>query len=163
MLKIREAKPSDHDAIWHIFHEIVSLGETYVFSPETSREEALKIWVEKPTAAYVAILQGAIVGTYYIKPNQPSLGSHVCNCGYMVAEKASGRGVATAMCKHSQVEARRLGFHAMQFNLVVSTNERAVKLWQSLGFEIIGTLPKSFNHKRLGFVDAHVMYKWLYP
>ncbi|MGD2159208.1 MAG: GNAT family N-acetyltransferase [Anaerolineales bacterium] len=161
MPRIRAAQPQDHDAIWAIFHKIVSKGETYAFDPNTSREEALRVWIEKPTATYVAELNGDIVGTYYIKPNQPKLGAHICNCGYMVAPEARGRGIATAMCEHSQIEARRLGFLAMQFNLVVSTNEDALHLWSKLGFELIGTLPKAFQHKRLGFVDAHIMYKWL--
>lgn len=162
-MKIRQVRPSDSEAIWSIFHEIVSLGETYPFSPDTSKKEALELWIQKPAATYVAELEGEIAGTYYIKPNQPALGSHVCNCGYMVPLRARGQGVATAMCEHSQAEARRLGFRAMQFNLVVSTNEGAVRLWQKLGFEIVGTLPKAFNHQRLGFVDAFVMYKWLEP
>jgi RimJ/RimL family protein N-acetyltransferase len=160
LLSIHAAQPQDEDAIWAIFHEIVSIGETYAFDPNTSREEALRLWVEKPTATYVAELDGEIVGTYYIKPNQPALGAHVCNCGYMVALEARGRGIATAMCEHSQGEARRLGFRAMQFNLVVSTNEDALHLWKKLGFQVIGTLPKAFHHKRFGLVDAHVLYKW---
>ncbi len=114
MLNIRHAEPSDHNEIWEIFHEIVSHGETYPFAPETERDEALKIWIEIPTATYVAELDLKIVGTYYIKPNQPGLGSHVCNCGYMVSAKARGQGVATTMCKHSQIEAQRMGFLAMQ-------------------------------------------------
>jgi L-amino acid N-acyltransferase YncA len=160
-VNIRKAEPADYEAIWSIFHEIVSLGETYAFAPDTTRQEAIEIWIEKPTATYVAELDGQIVGTYYIKPNQPALGSHVCNCGYMVPSQARGRGIATAMCEHSQFEARRLGFRAMQFNLVVSTNEAAVRLWRKLGFKVVGIVPKAFNHTKLGFVDACVMYKWL--
>lgn len=121
----------------------------------------MDVWLNKPTATYVAELDGAVVGTYTIKPNQPGLGSHVCNCGYMVSAAARGKGIGAAMGEHSQVEAWRLGFLAMQFNLVVSTNEDAVRLWSRLGFEIVGTLPGAFHHSRLGFVDAYVMYKWL--
>lgn len=161
MLCIREAKTSDHDAIWKIFHEIISSGETYPYPMDTSKEEALNIWIGQPTSTYIAQLDGVTVGTYYIKPNQPGLGSHVCNCGYMVTEKARGCGVGSAMCEHSQIEARRLGFQAMQFNLVAASNLDAVKLWQKMGFDIIGTLPKAFNHRRLGLIDAHVMYKRL--
>ena len=163
MLTIREAKKSDCDDIWTIFHEVVSKGDTYSFSTETDRKKALEIWIEKPAATYVAELDGKVVGTYFIKPNQPGLGAHVCNCGYMVAESARGRGVATAMCLHSQAEAQRMGFLGMQFNFVVSTNAGAVRLWQKLGFNIVGTLPKAFNHKRFGLVDAHVMFKWFLP
>jgi L-amino acid N-acyltransferase YncA len=160
-LTIREARESDHDAIWSIFSGIVSRGDTYPFAPDTGTGEALDLWLNKPTATYVAELEGAVVGTYYIKPNQPELGAHVCNCGYMVSEAVRGQGIGAAMCQHSQDEARRLGFLAMQFNLVVSTNERAVRLWKGLGFEIVGTLPRAFQHRSLGLVDAYVMYKWL--
>ena len=102
-----------------------------------------------------------ILGTYYIKPNQPTLGAHVCNCGYIVAEQARGRGIASAMCEHSQREAATRGYRAMQYNLVVSTNDVAVQLWIKQGFEIIGTLPNSFRHAQRGYVDAHVMFKQL--
>jgi len=102
---------------------------------------------------------GAIIGTYYLKPNQPGLGSHVCNCGYVVSDRARGHGVATLMCVHSQQEAVRLGFRAMQYNLVVSTNDGAIRLWKKLGFDIVGTLPGAFRHPRMGFVDAFVMFK----
>jgi ribosomal protein S18 acetylase RimI-like enzyme len=163
MLTIRKAEKSDIDDIWAILHEIVSKGDTYAFPPETSGEEALEIWMERPNATYVAELDGRVFGTYFIKPNQPGLGAHVCNCGYMVTEAARGQGVGTAMCLHSQVEARRMGFLAMQFNFVVSTNTGALRLWEKLGFNIVGTLPKAFNHKRFGLVDAHVMFKWLVP
>lgn len=162
-MEIRAATPEDHEAIWAIFHEIVSRGDTYAFDPETGREEALEIWVHRPAATYVCELDGQIAGTYYVKANQPALGAHVCNCGYMVPAWARGRGIATAMCLHSQVEAVRLGFKAMQFNLVVATNEVAVRLWQSLGYDVVGTLPRAFNHRTIGLVDAHVMYKWLEP
>ena len=110
-----------------------------------------------------AAASGAALGTYYIKPNQPGAGSHVCNCGYIVGEEVRGRGVATLMCEHSQREAIRRGFRAMQFNLVVSTNESAVRLWQKLGYDIVGTLPGAFKLPRQGFVDAYVMYKQLEP
>jgi ribosomal protein S18 acetylase RimI-like enzyme len=104
---------------------------------------------------------GRVAGTYFIKPNQPGLGSHVCNCGYVVAPEAQGQGIAAALCEHSQREAVALNFRAMQFNLVVATNERAIRLWQKLGFSVAGTLPRAFHHQRLGFVDALVMYKEL--
>jgi len=159
MLNIRKAEQSDNDDIWAIFHEVVSKGDTYAFSPQTGRKEALEIWTLKPDATYVAEVDGKVVGTYFIKPNQPDLGAHVCNCGYMVTEPARGKGVATAMCLHSLAEAGRMGFLAMQFNFVVSTNEGAVRLWQKLGFHIVGTLPGAFNHERFGLVDAHVMFK----
>lgn len=115
-----------------------------------------------PSATFVAVDEDdEVIGTYYIKPNQPALGAHVCNCGYIVAENARGHGVAAAMCEHSQREALSRDFRAMQYNLVVSTNEGAIRLWKRHGFEIIGTLPKAFRHLQLGFVDAFVMYKQL--
>jgi len=160
---IREAQTSDFDAIWEIFAAVVSAGETYPYEPQTTKEEAYRLWFELPQATCVVQEDSEILGTYYIKPNQPGLGSHVCNCGYMVAERARRRGIATQMCQHSQQMALEFGFKAMQFNLVVSTNKGAVKLWQKLGFQIVGTLPNAFNHQKLGYVDAFVMYQWLDP
>ena len=161
MLHIRKATDADFDAIWPIFHETVERGDTYAYPPNTDRAGGYNFWMEKPLATYVAVLEGQVVGTYYIKPNQIGLGDHVCNAGYMVGAQARGRGIARAMCEHSQDEARKLGFRAMQFNLVVSTNEVAVQLWLKMGYEIVGTLPQAFRHQELGFVDALVMYKLL--
>lgn len=161
MLDIKLAQNDGFEAIWPVMHEVLRTGDTYPFAPETTREEAFQIWMKKPQATYVAYLDDEIVGTYYIKANQPGLGSHVCNAGYMVRAGARGKGIGKAMCKHSLGEARKLGFKAMQYNLVVSTNTGAVKLWQDMGFEIIGTLSKAFNHREKGFVDAFVMYQWL--
>ena len=158
-MEIRGAQDSDFDGIWEIFHEVVQDGDTYVYDPETTREQAYAIWMSKST--YVAVQDGQIVGTYILKPNQPGLGSHVANAGYMVKRGASGKGIGAALCEHSMEEARRLGFQAMQFNMVVSTNERAVALWQRMGFKIVGTLPKVFRHSRLGLVDAYVMHRSL--
>ena len=158
---IRTATEQDFDAIWPIFHEIVAAGETYAYDPNTNREEAHKIWLHTPRQTFVAEVDGRIVGTYYIKTNQAGPGSHVCNCGYMVASRARGLGVATAMCEHSQKVAVELGYQAMQFNFVASSNEGAVRLWHQLGFETVGRLPKAFNHPTKGYVDALVMYKWL--
>ena len=160
-MDIREATEIDFDRIWPLLHEIVSAGDTYAIDRNTRREEALNLWLRKPHKTFVAEDRGDILGTYYIKPNHPGPGSHVCNCGYMVASRARGRGIATAMCEHSQQIARALGYKAMQFNLVVSTNTVAVDLWKRLGFEIVGRLPKAFAHPVRGYVDAFVMYKWL--
>lgn len=158
---IREAQASDFEKIWEIFQPVVAAGETYPYDPQTNREEAYHLWIELPQVTYVAEQESQILGTYYLKPNQPGLGAHVCNCGYMVARSARRQGVGAQMCQHSKQTALALGFKAMQFNLVVSTNEGAVKLWQKLGFEIVGRLPKAFNHQKLGDVDALVMYQWL--
>jgi L-amino acid N-acyltransferase YncA len=157
--QIRMADPADFEGIWLIFHEIVRLGDTYAFPPDTGKEAAFEIWMATPTATYVVLDGHKIVGTYYLKPNQPGLGAHVCNAGYMVSRNERGQGIGRAMCEHSQIEARELGFCAMQYNLVVSTNKGAIKLWKDLGFSIVGTLPQAFKHKELGFVDAVVMYK----
>jgi len=159
---IRRYQEPDWPIVWPLLQATFSSGDTYAFSPESSEAEIHKAWVEAPAATYVACAQdGRLLGTYILKANQPGLGSHVCNCGYVVAPEAQGQGIASAMCEHSQREAVSMGFLAMQFNLVVSTNERAVRLWKKLGFHVVGTLPRAFRHQRLGFVDALVMYKEL--
>jgi L-amino acid N-acyltransferase YncA len=161
MLTIRRAQESDFDAIWQIFHEVVRAGDTYVYDPETTRAQARSIWMSDAVTTYVACLGADVVGTYILKANQPGLGSHVANAGYMVSAGAQARGVGRAMCEHSLAEARKAGFTAMQFNMVVSTNEPAIALWKKLGFTIVGTLPRVFRHKRLGLVDAYVMHRFL--
>ena len=162
MIEIRPSERDDWDAVWGVIAPVFRAGETYPILPEITKDDAFQAWVTAPTATYVATDGGRdILGTYYIKPNQPALGAHVCNCGYIVAEQVRGRGVASELCEHSQRAAMALGFRAMQFNLVVSTNESAVRLWQKLGFHIVGTLPGAFNYARLGYVDAHVMFKTL--
>lgn len=160
-MKIREATESDFEFIWPIFHEIVSAGETYAYPQDTTKKEANKIWMHLPFKTYVVENHGKTLGTYYIKMNQAGPGSHVCNCGYMVSSEARGKGLATLMCEHSQNMAIELGYKAMQFNLVASSNEGAVRLWNKLGFETVGRLPKAFKHPSKGYVDALLMYKWL--
>jgi len=162
MALIRRFQSEDWSRVWPVLQRTFASGDTYAFAPASTEAEIHDAWVAAPLATYVACSDdGSIVGTYTLKPNQPGLGSHVCNCGYVVAVEARGKGIATAMCEHSQIEALRLGFRAMQFNLVVSTNEGAVRLWQKLGFRIAGTLPRAFRHVELGYVDAYVMYKEL--
>jgi ribosomal protein S18 acetylase RimI-like enzyme len=158
---IREASGEDFDRIWPIFREVVRAGETYAYERDTTEEEARALWMEAPRKTYVAEEDGVVLGTYYIKTNQAGPGRHVCNCGYMVSSAARGRGVATAMCEHSQEVARSLGYRAMQFNFVAASNEGAIRLWRSLGFEVVGRLPKAFEHPEQGLVDALVMYRWL--
>ena len=160
-MNIREAREEDFDAIWNIFSEIVKAGETYAYDRETTKEEAFKIWMQTPKKTFVCEEGNNILGTYYIKTNQAGGGSHVCNCGYMVSSNARGKGLATSMCEHSQMIAKELAYKAMQFNFVISTNIGAVKLWEKLGFEVVGRLNKAFNHPKLSYVDALVMYKWL--
>jgi ribosomal protein S18 acetylase RimI-like enzyme len=124
----RKANNQDFDQIWPIFHEIVTTGDTYAYPTDISKEQALHVWLKVPRETYVFEDDGRILGTYYLKTNQPGLGCHVCNCGYMVLSAARGRGLATAMCEHSQEIAKELGYKAMQFNFVASTNEGAVRL-----------------------------------
>ncbi len=162
MITVREFEQADWPEVWALIEPVFRLGDTYAFSTDISEAEAHGFWIEAPAATFVAQDDGgAVLGTYYIKPNQTGTGSHVCNSGYIVGESARGRGVATLMCEHSQREAVRRGFRAMQFNFVVSTNEGAVRLWQKLGYDIVGTLPGAFNHPTQGYVDAFVMYKQL--
>jgi L-amino acid N-acyltransferase YncA len=158
MLRLRQATASDHDAVWAMFQAVVAGGDAYVFEGDMPREEALAYWFHSKTHTYVAEHEGRVVGSYILKANQPGRGSHVANGSYMVAPDARGLGVGQAMGEHSIAEARRLGFRAIQFNIVVATNEAAVKLWQKVGFTIVGTLPGAFRHARLGYVDAYVMY-----
>ena len=160
-LTIRAATESDFEQIWPIFHEVAAAGDTYGYRPDTSQEQAFHLWMEYPRSTYVAEEDGQILGTYYIKTNNEGPGDHVCNCGYMVSAKARGKGLATSMCEHSQQEALRLGYKAMQFNFVASSNEGAARLWTKLGFATVGRLPRAFNHPGLGYVDALVMFKWL--
>ena len=156
-IAIAKLELSDWLLTWKIIEPVFRLGENYAFSPQISETDTYKVWVETPTATYLAKNNNEILGTYYIKPNQPELGSHVCNCGYIVSEHSRGKGVASLMCEHSQREAKRWGFRVMQFNLVVSTNKGAVRLWQKLGYAIVGTLPEAFKHPKHGFVDAFVI------
>jgi ribosomal protein S18 acetylase RimI-like enzyme len=162
MTTIRRFEDKDWPTLWPILRTTFEAGDTYAFSPTSTEDEIRRAWIEVPAATYVACDAGGNpIGTYFIKPNQPGLGSHVCNCGYVVAPECQGQGIATALCLHSQSEAVAMGFRAMQFNFVVSTNEGAIRLWRKLGFSVAGVLPGAFNHHRLGFVDALVMFKEL--
>lgn len=171
-LVIRVAEDADRDIIWEIFRATIAPGDAFVYDPNTPREEAMAYWFAKGTRTYVAELatgrvrpsdgrDGRVVGSYILRANRPGLGDHVSNAGFMVDPAARGLGVGRAMGEHALNEARRLGYQAMQFNFVISTNESAVHLWQQLGFRIIGTLPGAFRHKTKGLVDAYVMFRWL--
>jgi len=162
MVSFRIFEERDWSATWRIIKPVFRAGETYPFSPDITEEEAFELWVTIPTATFVAVNDsGDILGSYYIKPNQHELGAHVCNCGYVVAESARGRGIGSLMCGHSLTEAAALGFRAMQYNMVVATNEAALRTWEKHGFEVIGRLPGAFRHRRYGYVDACVMYRQL--
>ena len=160
-MKIREATEADSDAIWKIFHEVVAKGDTYAIDPEISREDALVYWFAPGTHTHVAEGDGKITGTYILRPNQSGGGSHVANAAFMVPASARGEGLGRAMAEHCLKEARRLGFHAMQFNFVISTNTPAIRLWQGLGFKIVGTLRGAFRDPAKGYVDVYVMYRLL--
>jgi RimJ/RimL family protein N-acetyltransferase len=162
MISIRQFDERDWQATWRIIEPVFRAGDSYTFLPDISEADSRQHWIDSPLNTFVAeSASGEILGTYFIRPNQPGLGSHVCNCGYIVSEVARGQGIASEMCEHSQRTAINFGFRAMQYNMVVAANEGAVRLWQKHGFEKIGTLPGAFKHSRLGYVDAHVMYKQL--
>ena len=161
MLEIRSATNKDRDTIWNIFHAIVAAGDTYAFDPKISRDDALSYWFRADAHTYVAERDGRVVGTYILKANQPGPGSHVANAAFMVASDAQGSGVGRRMAEHCLSEARHLGFRAMQFNFVVSTNKGAIRLWKQLGFDIVGTLPGAFRHPKRGYVDVYVMFRSL--
>ncbi|WP_188236250.1 GNAT family N-acetyltransferase [Sphingopyxis sp. LK2115] len=160
-MQIRSATPADAPAIWAIIGPTIRAGETYALDRDMTKSEALAYWFGPGKVVFVAEADGAILGTYYLRANQAGGGAHVANCGYMTAASATGRGVARAMAEHSLAEARDRGFRAMQFNFVVATNDRAIRLWQSLGFKIVGRLPGAFAHPAHGFVDALVMHRAL--
>jgi len=160
-LLIRPATAADAKDIAAIILPTLREAATYAVDPDLSEDDALAYWMGADKETFVALAEGVIVGTYYMRPNQGGGGAHVCNCGYMTNAAFSGRGIARRMCEHSLQHARKRGYRAMQFNFVVSTNERAVRLWQSLGFNIVGRLPGAFQHPRDGLVDALVMYQVL--
>jgi ribosomal protein S18 acetylase RimI-like enzyme len=158
---IHPATSADYDPIWEILGPMIRSGETYPLPRTMTRDDALADWFSPEREVFVAAEKNQVVGTYYLRPNHKGGGSHVANCGYVIALSAQGRGVGRAMCEHSLMHAKARGFMAMQFNFVVSTNERAVRLWQTCGFEIVGRLPSAFSHPTRGYVDALVMFRSL--
>jgi len=160
-MQIRRAQASDARAIAEIIVPAFRDGSTYTIDPDISEADALAYWLSPDKETFVAEADGMILGTYFMRPNQAGGGRHVCNCGYITKAGATGSGIGRAMCVHSLAHARSRGYRAMQFNFVVASNERAVRLWQSLGFDIVGRLPAAFQHPTCGFVDALVMYRLL--
>lgn len=160
-LEIREIGADEFDLVWPIFHAVVAAGDTYSYAPDIGLEEARAMWTSAPTRCFAALIDGTAAGCYMLRPNQPGLGNHVANAGYMVAPQARGQGLAGTLCEHSMAAARAAGFLAMQFNCVVSTNEVAVKLWRKHGFAIVGTVPRAFRNATRGLVDIHVMHRFL--
>jgi ribosomal protein S18 acetylase RimI-like enzyme len=156
---IRPALPADADSIWQVLEPTIRTGETQALPRDMGREAALGYWLAASNQVFVAEQEGTVVGSYFLCANQAGGGDHVANCAYMVSPPATGRGIAQAMCEHSLEQARAQGFLAMQFNFVVSSNERAVKLWDRAGFQVVGRLPKAFRHPSLGLVDVLVMHR----
>lgn len=161
MIDIRLAADEDKSAVWQIIRAVIATGDTYVFAPDTPEDEMMAYWFSPEKHNYVAVADGEIVGTFWLRANQPGLGSHICNAAYMVEPNASGKGIGRKMAEFSLDEARRLGFSAMQFNFVVKSNTSAVRLWQSIGMEILGEIPDAFNHKENGLTNAYIMYRKL--
>ncbi|WED29597.1 GNAT family N-acetyltransferase [Vibrio sp. DW001] len=158
---IREIQKLDFEQFWPCFEKVIKAQETYAFDPEMTYEQAYDLWCQSPLKTYVYIENGKVLGSYYIKPNAQGPSDHICNCGYIVNENVRGKGIARKLCVHSIEIAVNLGFEAMQFNSVVSTNEIAVNLWKKIGFSIIGIIPHAYRHKRLGYVDSYIMHRKL--
>jgi ribosomal protein S18 acetylase RimI-like enzyme len=159
VITVIPATQSHYQPIWHIIAPIIRAGETYALPRDMTESEALSYWFAPTHEVFVALLDNQVAGTFYLKPNQPGGGAHVANCGFMVG--TAGRGVARAMCAFALERAKARGFTAMQFNFVISSNERAVRLWQSFGFTTLARLPAAFAHPTLGYVDALLMHRTL--
>jgi ribosomal protein S18 acetylase RimI-like enzyme len=160
-MQIRPARDDDRPAIWAAIEPVFRAGETYPLPRDIGKADGLAYWFSPGHEVFVAEDAGRLVGTYYLRANQKGGGAHVANCGYITAPASRSRGVARTMCAHSLARARERGFRAMQFNFVVSTNIRAVKLWQAMGFAVVGRLPGAFAHPNDGDVDALVMFRTL--
>jgi ribosomal protein S18 acetylase RimI-like enzyme len=160
-MEIRELSSAEFELAWPIFHTVVAGGDTYAYDPAMSFDEAKAMWTTPPSRVFAAFDEAQVVGCYMLKPNQPGLGNHVANAGYMVAPSARGKGIAGALCEHSLDTARKSGFMAMQFNSVVVSNTVAIALWQKHGFNIIGRVPQAFRHKEHGLTDVYIMYRAL--
>jgi ribosomal protein S18 acetylase RimI-like enzyme len=161
VIHIRKAEPADFDVIWPLLRDVFRAGQTYAVDPAISRDAAFAYWMQTPQATFVALADDQVIGTYYLRPNQPGFGGHICNCGYITAAAARGQGVAEQMCRHSLDAARAFGYRAMQFNFVLASNTGALRLWARLGFAIVGTIPDAYDHPDHGLVAAHVMYQAL--
>ena len=158
-MKIRKATEEDKAGVWKIIEAVIAGGDTYVFAPDTSESEMVSYWFSPEKHVYVAVDENEIVGTYWLKANQPGLGDHIGNGAYMVSPDAKGKGVGKTMALHSIEEAKKIGYQAIQFNFVVKSNTAAVNLWKSVGFEIIGEIPDAIRHKANGLTNAYIMYR----
>lgn len=160
-VEFRKAAETDKPAIWQIIKAVIAGGDTYVFAPDTPEDEMMAFWFSPEKHNYVAVAGGTVVGTFWLRANQPGLGSHVGNAAYMVSPDAAGRGIGREMAEYSLAEAKRLGFAAMQFNFVVKSNTAAIKLWESVGFRIIGEIPNAIRRPTRGLTNAYIMYREL--
>ena len=160
-ISIRKAGLPDYNALWEIIRPIIEKGDSYVFYPDTDKSTMLNYWCGVNTNCYVATIHGEVVGTFILKDNQPDLGSHVANASYMTHPEHGGKGIGRAMGEYSISEAKRLGYRAMQFNMVVASNKAAIQLWESLGFSAVGEIPEAFRHKEEGLTDVKIMWKKL--
>jgi len=161
MVMIREAVAEDKPAVWQIIKAVIAGGDTYTFAPDTPEDVMIAFWFSPEKYVYVAENDGVVLGTYWLKANQPGLGDHVGNGGYMVSPDAKGKGIGKLMAEHSIEEARRIGYDSIQFNFVVKSNTVAVKLWKSVGFEVIGEIPDAIRHAQHGLTNAYIMYRKL--
>ena len=160
-IKITPATSADEERIWALLQPVFSAGDTYAVDPLIDREAAIAYWMEADKTAFILRIEGQAVGTYYIRPNHPGGGAHICNCGFITAPSARGKGVARRMLDHALIEAKQQGYRAMQFNFVLASNQRALALWQRNGFATIGRIPQAFLHPKQGYVDALILHRSL--
>ncbi|MGB0539000.1 MAG: GNAT family N-acetyltransferase [Paracoccaceae bacterium] len=160
-IKITPATSADEERIWALLQPVFSAGDTYAIDPLIDREAAIAYWMEADKTAFILRIEGQAVGTYYIRPNQPGGGAHICNCGFITAPSARGKGVARRMLDHALIEAKQQGYRAMQFNFVLASNQRALAIWQRNGFATIGRIPQAFLHPKQGYVDALILHRSL--
>ena len=160
-IKITSATSADEERIWALLQPVFSAGDTYAVDPLIDREAAIAYWMEADKTAFILRIEGQAVGTYYIRPNQPGGGAHICNCGFITAPSARGKGVARRMLDHALIEAKQQGYRAMQFNFVLASNQRALAIWQRNGFATIGRIPQAFLHPKQGYVDALILHRSL--
>ncbi len=160
-IKITPATSADEERIWALLQPVFSAGDTYAVDPLIDREAAIAYWMEADKTAFILSIEGQAVGTYYIRPNQPGGGAHICNCGFITAPSARGKGVARRMLDHALIEAKQQGYRAMQFNFVLASNQRALAIWQRNGFATIGRIPQAFLHPKQGYVDALILHRSL--
>ena len=160
-IKITPATSADEERIWALLQPVFSAGDTYAVDPLIDRDAAIAYWMEADKTAFILRIEGQAVGTYYIRPNHPGGGAHICNCGFITAPSARGKGVARRMLDHALIEAKQQGYRAMQFNFVLASNQRALAIWQRNGFATIGRIPQAFLHPKQGYVDALILHRSL--